>query len=82
VYLCLLCCMRRHLLDGQWSYDEWRKLHLHRWVERCEFIQPFSQQSSKPGNAQQSLVCCSHVFCSCVCLSMLLLQRPVVAGAA
>eukprot|EP00882_Tetradesmus_deserticola_P009645 GHRQ01010183.1.p1 GENE.GHRQ01010183.1~~GHRQ01010183.1.p1 ORF type:complete len:164 (+),score=28.61 GHRQ01010183.1:245-736(+) len=24
----------KHKLDGEWSYDEWRQLHLHRWVER------------------------------------------------
>ncbi|WIA33423.1 hypothetical protein OEZ86_006556 [Tetradesmus obliquus] len=24
----------KHLLDGEWIYEEWRQLHLHRWVER------------------------------------------------
>lgn len=34
VFVCLLLFVIRHLLDGEWSYDEWRTAHLNNWVAK------------------------------------------------
>lgn len=26
----------RHMLDGEWSYEDWRDVHLDKWVAKCK----------------------------------------------
>jgi hypothetical protein len=79
--------MYRDLLDGEWSYEEWRQLHLHRWVERCEST-PASNQSAvkQPISKAAKQLCLAPlqplVVLACLCLlvlccrGQLLLEQP------
>lgn len=82
---CALHCHPRHLLDGEWSYDEWRTSHLDAWVAKCKSLLlllclPCCCLLSCAWSCVLVVVCICVlvVVCVCVCVhrDQLLLDQP------